>query len=690
MEETAKKLLRTALNNPSAKFRSSQWDCIKALLSKRRMLVVQRTGWGKSMVYFLVTRMLRDAGYGLTLLISPLLSLMRNQIQAAERIGIRAETINSTNPDEWMTVQEKLLRNEVDILLISPERLANDQFREDILIPVAERIGLFVVDEAHCISDWGHDFRPDYRRIMRILQALPKNIPVLATTATANNRVVNDVAAQLGDLQIERGPLTRRSLKLQNIELPSQASRLAWLAENLPRMKGSGIVYTLTKRDAEGVAEWLRQNGIDARAYHADVVDREALEELLLGNQIKALVATVALGMGFDKPDLGFVVHYQRPASVVHYYQQVGRAGRAVDEAYGILLSGHEDEDITDYFIRTAFPPQSNVESVLKALKQSEDGLSVPMIESELNLSRGQIAKTLKYLSVESPSPIIKEGSHWYALPVDYQPDREIIEKLCTLRRAEQEEMRRYMKTGECLMQFLSCALDDPLAEPCGRCAGCYCSPLLSEEIDTELAKTAGIFLKNSHQPIHPRKMWVSGAFPKYGYKGRISPKQMAEQGRALSMWGDVGWGHMVRDGKYRDQRFHDDLIEGCQKMLDVWSLSPKPTWMTSVPSLTHPNLVPDFGKRLAEKLAIPFVPVVKKALQNRPQKEMQNSYQQAHNLDGAFLVDRHPMPEGAVLLIDDLVDSRWTFTVVAALLRDAGCPAVFPLALAMSSPGSI
>jgi ATP-dependent DNA helicase RecQ len=431
-----------ALNDPQADFRNGQWECIKPLLQRRRMLVVQRTGWGKSMVYFLATRIFRDEGGGITLLISPLLALMRDQIRAAERIGIRAETINSTNPQEWDEVQQRLLNSEVDILLISPERLANDQFRENALLPVADRVGLFVVDEAHCISDWGHDFRPDYRRIVRVLQALPPNIPVLATTATANNRVVNDVAAQLGDLNIERGPLVRDSLRLQNIWLPSPVARMAWLAEHLPRLPGSGIVYTLTIRDAERVAEWLRQNNIDARAYHSGVEDREELEERLLNNRIKTLIATVALGMGFDKSDLGFVVHFQRPGSVVHYYQQVGRAGRAVDEAYGILLSGYEDDDIIDFFIRNAFPPQVHVEQVLEALNQAENGLSVPMLQQEINLRKGDIDKTLKFLSVETPSPVIKQGSRWYAAPIDYELDQVTIEQLCALRRTEQQEMQ--------------------------------------------------------------------------------------------------------------------------------------------------------------------------------------------------------------------------------------------------------
>ena len=688
MEERAKSLLKCALNDSNADFREGQWECIEALVKKQRLLVVQRTGWGKSMVYFLATRMLRDQGAGATLLISPLLALMRNQIQAAERIGIRAATINSSNPDEWEMVQQQLIDGEVDILLISPERLANDDFRENVLLHVADKVGLFVVDEAHCISDWGHDFRPDYRRIVRVLRALPSNIPVLATTATANDRVVHDVAQQLGNLQTERGPLVRESLRLQNILFPSPVARMTWLAEHLPRIPGSGIVYTLTIRDAERVAEWLRKNGIDAWAYHSNVAGREDLETRLLNNRIKALVATVALGMGFDKPDLGFVVHFQRPGSVVHYYQQVGRAGRALDSAFGVLLGGHEDEDIINFFIRNAFPPQVHVDQILSALNEADNGLSVPMLQQHLNLTQGEITKTLKYLSVESPAPVIKMGSRWHATPIEYEMDRDAIEQLCDLRRAEQQEMLEYMKTGECLMQFLARALDDPRAEPCGRCANCVGKPLLPVAIDTDLANAASMFLRRSYQPIEPRKKWPGGkAFSEYDFSGNIGADLRAEEGRALCLWGDSGWGDMVRSGKFQDGRFSDDLVEACVQMIFAWQPSPPPQWLTCVPSLKRTELVPDFAARLAKRLDIPFVACVRKIKDNLPQKEMQNSYLQARNLDGVFKIDDSSLPEGPVLLIDDLVDSRWTFTVISALLRETGCPAVIPVALAMSSP---
>ncbi len=689
MKKRARQFLKQALDDPRSEFRDGQWECIEALLNRRRMLVVQRTGWGKSMVYFLATRMLRDQGAGATLLISPLLALMRNQILAAERIGVRAATINSSNRDDWNEVQARLLAGDVDILLISPERLANDEFRENVLLPVADSVGLFVVDEAHCISDWGHDFRPDYRRIVGVLNALPSNIPVLATTATANDRVVEDVATQLGNLGITRGSLVRESLRLQNIWMPSPAARMAWLAENLPHIPGSGIIYTLTIRDAERVAQWLRQNGIDARPYHSQVGNREELEERLLQNGIKALVATVALGMGFDKPDLGFVIHFQRPGSVVHYYQQVGRAGRALDDAYGILLSGSEDDDITEFFIRSAFPPQVHVDEILAALNEADDGLSIPMMQKHINLSFGEIAKTIKYLSVETPAPVVKHGSRWYANPVDYEMDRDGIEQLCALRRQEQQQMRDYMNSTECLMRFLSRALDDPHAGPCGRCVVCVGELLLPEAVNTDLANAAALFLRRSHQVIEPRKKFPKNAFPVYDFPVTITADLSVEEGRALSLWGDAGWGQMVKEGKFEFGRFSDELVEGCVQMIQTWNPEPKPSWVACVPSLKRPELVPDFAVRLADRLGIPFVPCVNKIKENRPQKEMQNSFMQAANLDGIFDVDESAMPKGPAFLIDDMVDSRWTFTVIAALLRRAGCPAVFPLALAMSSPRS-
>lgn len=690
-KDEALALLRRSLDDPKAEFRDGQWEAIEGLTNERaRLLVVQRSGWGKSVVYFLTTRLLRDRGIGPTLLISPLLSLMRNQMLAARRLGIRAATMNSSNVEDWESVRERLRADEVDVLLISPERLANDEFREKVLLKVADRVGFFVVDEAHCISDWGHDFRPDYRRIVRVVQLLPRTIPVLATTATANDRVVEDVLETLGSkVKLVRGPLARQSLRLQNIRMPHQAERMAWLAEQVPQLAGSGIIYTLTIRDAQRVAAWLQLQGIEARAYWGGLesYEREELEQRLLDNRIKALVATVALGMGFDKPDLGFVIHFQRPGSVVHYYQQVGRAGRAVEQAYGVLLGGEEDREIVDYFIRTAFPPEAHVEEVLGALKQARSGLSVPMLEREVNLSRGQIEKVLTSLAVKSPAPVSKQDSRWYVNPVRYKPDREKIEQLTLIRYAEQARMVEYMRSEECLMRFLARELDDPDQAACGRCAVCCGEPLLPEEASPALIGAAVQFLRKNDQRIEPRRFFPAGALRGHGWSGNIPDGMRMQPGRALSVWGDDGWGTLVKRGKWDTARFDDALVSAAVGMIrGRWRPEPFPTWVTCVPSLNHPTLVPDFAKRLANELHLPFIPCVRKTRPTEPQKEMENSYRQAHNLERAFEVTAWRGLGGAVLLVDDMVDSGWTFTVVGALLREAGSGPVFPLALAVTA----
>ena len=688
MRERALDLLRRAVGDPRAQFRPGQWEAIHALAEGRdRLLVVERTGWGKSVVYFIATRLLRDRGAGCALLISPLLSLMRNQIAAAERTGVRAETINSTNSDQWPAVEAALRAGEIDILLVSPERLANEEFMTCCLLPLAARIGLFVVDEAHCISDWGHDFRPDYRRIVGILRALPPNLPVLATTATANDRVVNDVSAQLGPrLKVIRGSLLRESLRLENLRISSQSARLAWLADRIPKFTGSGIIYTLTVRDADNVATWLRQRGINARAYHAGLANEERLqlEDMLLANQVKALVATVALGMGFDKPDLGFVVHFQRPGSVVHYYQQVGRAGRAIDTAHGVLMSGAEDDEIAEYFIRTAFPSTEEVGGVLGVLEAASDPLRVADLQLALNIRPAKLAKALKFLEVESPSPIVREGAAYVRTPVAWAMPVDRIDHITDLRRQEQIRMNEYMEEKGCLMQFLAEELSDPQAVRCGKCANCT-GERLGAAYPAQLAEAAAQFLEHLSLPIEPRKRWPAGATFECE-RGRIPVELLAEEGRALCKWGDAGFGDLVRDGK-RDGHFAERLVEAAADFFyRRWRPVALPEWVTCVPSHRHKSLVPEFARRLAGRLGLQYIECIHKARATELQKTRQNSFQQVKNLENAYAVDASLVRPAPVLLVDDIVDSRWTFIVLAWKLRKAGAGPVFPFALADSS----
>lgn len=725
--ERALEWLRVATDNPSAEFRDGQWEAIDGVLHSRRQLVVQRTGWGKSMIYFLAAKFLREQGRGMTLLISPLLALMRNQVAAAERVGVRCYTINSTNPKEWDDIRAKILSDAADLLIVSPERLANDDFRTTILEQITDRIGLLVVDEAHCVSDWGHDFRPDYKKISRLLEHLPRTVPVLATTATATNRVIDDIKAQLGgEVEISRGDLVRKSLFLQNIRLPSQEARLAWLAETLSsRIKGSGIVYTLTIRDAEVVAHWLRMNGVAAYAYCGKVLPpqdmepalrteleskdswkvattsdaqvalyREFLEDLLLANRIKALVATSALSMGFDKSDLAFVIHYQRPKSVVDYYQQVGRAGRGIDSAYGVLLNGEEDDKIGDFFIRNAFPSEEDVEQVLKAIAAAPEGLSKLELERMFNLKKGKIDQVLKFVMSDVPQPVVKDGSKYRATQYvgSYRIPSETIARLTEIRRGEMRTMDEYVRTAGCLMGFLCSALESPAEDrSCGRCRNCRPDLALPETVEPERLQAAADLLRKSSVPIIPRKQWADPARAAVRFrlngKATIPVELRMEEGRALSSYGAGEWGRLVRKGKYetRPPRFDDKLVEACARMVSELNLGKAPQWIVSVPSRRNNALVGDFADRLANRLGLPCWHGLVKTADTPPQKDMENSAFQQDNVIDAFVVEGNP-PDGGCFLVDDMVDSRWTFTVAAAVLRQSGAEFVVPLALADSS----
>lgn len=682
----ALELLRQATQNPNANFRDGQKEAITQIIEQtKRLLIVQKTGWGKSFVYFIATKLLRESGSGPALLISPLLALMRNQIAAAQKMGLKAVTINSDNTDDWNAIEQAIISDSIDIVLISPERLANQQFTQNVLSQIASNISLLIIDEAHCISDWGHDFRPDYRRIERIIKNLPSNLRVLATTATANQRVMNDLIAILGpNIAISKGDLNRPSLTLQTIKLPSQIERLAWLAEQLHNLQGSGIIYTLTVRDANQVAKWLQSQGFNVEAYTTDSGDkRPELEEKLLNNKVKALVATTALGMGYDKPDLSFVIHYQMPNSVVAYYQQVGRAGRALPNAYGILLSGAEDDEISNFFINSAFPTPDEAQEILSFLSTMPQGASIYDIQNNVNLSNGRISQTLKILSLESPAPVVKQGSKWQLTTAQLSNDFwQRVERLTTLRQCEHQQMKSYVNLpfGQ-HMAFLIQALDGDITQLTSPSL-----PPLPTVVSPNFIKQATDFLKRSNIVIEPRKKWASGGLQQFSAKGHIPIEYQAEEGRALSVWGDTGWGQLVKQGKYHDNHFSDELVIACAKMIQDWQPNPKPTWVTCVPSLRHPNLVPDFAKRLAEKLGLPFYPIITKTKETHQQKLMKNSQLQARNLDGAFTLTDAPSKAEPILLIDDMVDSRWTLTICAYLLKINGSGAVFPVALSQTT----
>jgi ATP-dependent DNA helicase RecQ len=666
------------LAGPDATFREHQREAIDDLVADRkRVLCVQRTGWGKSAVYFIATKLLRDQGAGPTVLISPLLALMRNQIEAAERLGIRAVTVNSTNRDDWEAIRGQLETDGVDLLLISPERLNNPLFREQMLPLFIDKVGLLVVDEAHCVSDWGHDFRPDYRRIKDVLASLRNDVAVLCTTATANDRVVGDVAHQLevgaatDQLTIYRGALARSSLRLEAITLPDPAARLAWLVTHIPQLTGSGIVYCLTKRDTETVAEFLSAHGIDAVAYSGETDEDARLEaeRRLKNNDVKAVVATSALGMGYDKPDLGFVVHYQAPSSAIAYYQQVGRAGRAVDEAHVVLLRGAEDRRIQDYFITTAFPSKERAEQVLELLGHN-GGATVADLQTEVNLGKQRIEAMLKVLDVEGA--VRRDGSKWHTTGEGWEYDADRYAQVTKLRRDEQAAMATYGADGRCLMQALLEQLDDPDPQPCGRCSACA-GHRFDAALDEQLITEARRLLRSRPIPLTVRRQTPRTADRP---QKRIPPELQLEEGRALSRAGDGAWSGPVDEG-----RFDDELVEATAELIRRWSPTPQPRWIAAVPSRTAD--VAGFAQRVAERVGLPWVDALERTGTNPPQREMENSAQQVANVRGEFRV--RAVPNGPGLLFDDIRYSGWTLATTGAQLRQQGAGPIHPLVLMLA-----
>ena len=688
LREAAQERLR-ALAGEHATLRDDQWAAIEALVvERRRALVVQRTGWGKSAVYFIATALLRELGEGPSVIVSPLLALMRNQIAAAERAGIHAATINSANPEEWEKIYTQVAEGAVDVLLVSPERLNNPDFRDHVLPELAESAGLVVVDEAHCISDWGHDFRPDYRRLRTLLAELPEGVPVLATTATANARVTRDVAEQLGDdTLVLRGPLARESLHLSVVRTAGPEQRLAWLAQALHELPGSGIVYTLTVAAAQEIAAYLRDQGHEVAAYsgQTDPAERLAAEQDLLDNKIKALVATSALGMGFDKPDLGFVVHVGAPQSPVAYYQQVGRAGRGVERAEVILLPGQEDREIWAYFASLAFPPEPVVRRTLEALAEAGT-LSTAALESRVDLSRSRLEMMLKVLDVDGAVRRVKGG--WQATGEPWVYDAERYARVAAERRAEQEAMLGYIATTGCREEFLLRHLDDDTAAPCGRCDNCT-GVHRSPEVAAEAVHGAAERLRRPGVEIEVRRQWPTG-LP--DLSGRIKPEFGAEPGRALGRLTDLGWGGRLRellaDG-VPDAPVPDDVFAALVKVLAAWEWERRPVAVVSVPSVTRPVLIRSVSQRLAEVGRLSYLGELGYRA-GSPGRQF-NSAQRVRAIRATLAMPRSlaadlATVDGPVLLVDDRVDTGWTMTMAAALVRHAGAPAVLPLALATTT----
>lgn len=674
----AEEIIKQLYGNDAA-FREGQYEAIEATMMHSRSLIVQKTGWGKSLVYFACAKLLRNRGMGVTMVVSPLLVLMQNQLDAAQQMGLICDSLNSSTKERRVSILNSLKCNEIDLILVTPETL----FQEDVQKSLPQiNIGLFVIDEAHCISDWGHDFRLQYGDLKRVIARLPDNVPILATTATANDRVVADLQQQLGgDVYISRGPLTRESLYIQVVPLESRIERYAWILQSISKLSGSGIIYCLTQRDCDYLAAFLRENGVNAEAYYSrngetgEVINRD-IEERFKNNQIKAIVATIKLGMGYDKGDIAFVIHFQMPQNIVSYYQQIGRAGRNIPKAYTFLMGGKEDQDILNYFINTAFPTEEEMNQIMGYILKA-DGISSIQLQSHLNIRSGRMDKALSFLCHDGF--LMKHGPKYYATPKTYVYNKTHYDAVSAIRKAEMQRMKELMTTKECYSKFIAHSLDDRSAKDCGNCANCLDREIISTDVEPHFIDLATQFLEQLIISIEPRKQWASSSVT-----ARTKIKYINQAGFALAKYGDSGYGALVKEDKYHSKRFCDELVGKSARELGSLVKEKQIDCVCCVPSLRS-NMVMDFAKRLANTLDLPFQELLVKH-HSQQQKEMENSAYQCANAFRSFSVKEGVEIPQRILLVDDIVDSKWTLTVCGYRLMEQGCQEVYPFALADSS----
>lgn len=686
IKNRANQILKQAYG-PKATFREGQLEAIISVVEKRKTLVIQKTGWGKSIVYFIATKILIEDGAGPSIIVSPLLALMKNQVDSAAKLGINAITINSDTRDDWDYIYTKL--NSYDAIIISPERLSNERFMENL--SSVKNIELFVVDEAHSISDWGHDFRPDYQRIVNLIDQFPSDIAILGTTATANNRVVSDIKNQLGnDLFVVRGDLIRDKLAIQINPIQSREERLEWLTHNLlhdERLKnGQGIIYCLTQRDCEIVTGFLKKHNISAEAYHSglgkDSLNNDIAPQRIEGfnvGKIRILVATIKLGMGYDKLDIRFIIHYQLPQNLISYYQQIGRAGRDGNLAYALLLHGTEDQDTLDFFIRGVQAKPELLEDIMNIV-QSGEILNYMLLM--ININRSKLLEALKYLSVHEH--IYKDGTIYRRnIHSTFNTETERTKQIAlnTTRVNELENLKEYLHINTCYMKFVADELDAPDTKTsCGICAICLGHPIIPTNIHSDHLLGATAYLKNKHGKVEPRKQWGTG--------GNIPESLRFKAGWILSddYYSEVG--KKVKEDKYTNNRFSNELVTLSVGFIQQKVSNENIDLVVAVPSLRRADLVPDFAERLSQLLSLPFENAVIKTDIAVEQKTLLNSAQQQENIKDSITIDLHKVFGKTILLVDDMVDSRWSFTIIATKLLSAGAKAVYPFALVKTGKG--
>lgn len=668
-------ILLKQLYDDRAIFRDGQYEAIESVFTHKRSLVVQRTGWGKSLVYFMSTKINRENGAGFTIVISPLLVLMKNQFEAANKLGLNCCILNSETKDKRKIDIEGIKRNQYDLVFITPETLFSNEIYNEL---PNFRIGLFVIDEAHCISDWGHDFRLEYCKLNQVIKILPSQVPILATTATANNRVVADLEKQLGsNVYISRGCLHRESLAIQVLRMKDKAERYAWILKNINSLPGSGIIYCLTTNDCDYLAEFLSKNGILAESYHASLEqDRcQEIEKRFYHNKIKVIVATIKLGMGYDKEDIGFIIHFQRPANIVNYYQQIGRAGRNIDYANIFLMSGKEDEEIHDYFINTAFPTFEEAQEVVDLLENISD-LTLGFIQSRINIKKNRLAKTLIFL--ENEGIIFKDKSKYSRSTKKFVYNKDYYNSIIEIRRKEQEDMRKLIKNDICYSKFIINSLDDMTDIKCGKCSNCLGKEIISSKLTIDEKQKAAEYINSKTLAIIPRKQWATTSKTK-----QTKIEFQNEIGICLSKYGDVGYGEIIKNCKTNKIDYPIEIVNRSVEVLKPLIKEHNIKYATYVPSLRN-DMFAKFAKKVVAECGIKLIEPIKK-VSNWQQKTMQNSSHQCYNALISYEVNS-ALPKEPIILMDDMVDSKWTLTVCGYKLRENGCTAVYPFALTDSS----
>ena len=661
-----------------AQFHNAQWAAIEKILNKERVLMIQKTGFGKSLCYQFPATQLN----GLTIVFSPLIALMRDQVNSLNKKGIVAKCINSNQtPEENEQILEDAKKGKIKILYIAPERQGNMSWQETVR---EIKVAMVVVDEAHCISQWGHDFRPDFRRIVDLVNILPKDVPVLAVTATATKRVQDDIQEQIGkNMTVLRGDLQRENLRLFVVKVKSENEKKIRIAEFLQHCKGSGLIYTGTRVNTQEYADWLKFVGIDAEMYNASLEGEERIriEQGLKENRWKAIVATNALGMGIDKPDIRFIIHTQMPQSPIHYYQEIGRAGRDGNSSDVILFYNENvNKDGVPYdkmlplsFINGAKPKIADYKRVINALKNAPLGERGVM--QELNMKQTPVRTILADLLEQNIAVRNNDNKYEYRFDAP-ELDTKSFEELRQSKMIDLDAMMGYIETTGSRMDYLRKYLGDAIT-------------VSSENCDnTNLA---------DYMPKrYSEAMWLKLRDFKQDYFPEIAKKKTSklEPGFALANYsledGEVG--KMVHNCKYEGAGdFPDDIVRRMVRMIQKKMMGNKIDMLLYVPPTESGDLVKNLAVKVGELLGIPVCHNLKKMRPTTAQKIPQNAILKRKNVEDAFDFDSPEILEGkSVLLLDDIYDSGATMNEIAKMLKEKGAATITPVVIAKTVGGDL